>query len=161
MTAATLGTRFPISRDLRVIPFRAADLDRPIRCHTRVQEMEVGGQVSNVVQLNLKSGEITPYWTGSASTWVPVRVPTPLDSARYEIGQLSSGVDGCRWTVPRWKSDSCPVGRCRAAGDGERRPERSRGEADLRGIGLVALDGDLPDADGKAKVAGTLGVSAH
>ena len=53
------------------------------------------------------------------------------------------------------------MGRCRAAGDGERRPERSRGEAGLRGIGLVALDGDLPDADGKAKVAGTLGVSAH
>ena len=64
MTAATLGTRFPISRDLRVIPFRAADLDRPIRCHTRVQEMEVGGQVSNVVQLNLKSGKITPLLDG-------------------------------------------------------------------------------------------------
>ena len=54
----------------------------------------MGGRVSNVVRLNLKSWGITPYWTVAASTWVPVQVPAPLDSATFRIGQLSTGMGG-------------------------------------------------------------------
>ena len=49
--------------------------------------------MSNVVRLNLKSRETTPYWTVAASTWVPEQVAAPLDSATFRIGQLSNDME--------------------------------------------------------------------
>ncbi len=110
---------------VRVTPYKAADLDRPVWCHTRVQGLGVDGGMSNSVQLNLKAGEITPYWTVAVNTLVPELIPAGLDSATLEIGQLSAGLEGRHWTAPGTKSDSCPVG-CDGAGrDGLRgRAER-------------------------------------
>ena len=99
---------------MRVTPYKAEDLDRPVWCHTRVQELGDGGQVSNSVQLNLKSGESSPYWTVAVNTLVPGQLPAPLDSATFRIGQLSTGLEGRHWTVPDMKSDSCPAGSERA-----------------------------------------------
>ena len=77
---------------MRVTPYRAEDLGGPTWCHTRVQRFGSSGQVSNCVRLNLKSKEIAPYWTVAANTLVPGQLPPSLDRAKYEIGQLSSGV---------------------------------------------------------------------
>ena len=99
-----------IREDARVLPFRARDFRRPQGCPTRVQGLGVGGQLSNPVQSNVKSGENSPYRTYPASTLVPEQIPPPLDSARNEIGQLSNGIWGWFWTMPATKSDSCPTG---------------------------------------------------
>ena len=95
-----------IREDARVLPYKARVFRRLQGCPTRVQGLGVGGQLSNSVQSNVKSGEIGPYRRYSASTWVPEQLPAPLDSARNEIGQLSSGESGRFWTVPATKSDS-------------------------------------------------------
>ena len=106
------GSRvFPIGSDSRGTAYSEWYVGGQVWCRTRVQEMEVGGQVSNVVQLNLNLGEITPYWTVAASTWVPGQVPVPLDSATLEIGQLSNGRSRHDWTAAATKSDSCPASR--------------------------------------------------
>ena len=73
--------------DVRVTPYRAQGFWRQQVCPTRVQELAFGGQLSKVSVSNVKSGEISPYRTYSASTWVPGQIPPPLDSASYEIGQ--------------------------------------------------------------------------
>ncbi len=125
---------------VRVTPYRAEDLDRPVWCHTRVQGFGVGGQVSNSVQLNLKSGEMSPYWTVAVNTLDPGQLPAPLDSARFRIGQLSSGPGGSLWTVARWKSDSCPAGGSEAGWDGWLGRETApvlAGSVDDLGMGAV------------------------
>ena len=83
-----------VQADAGVRPYGAGELDRLVWCHTRVQGLGAGGKVSNSVRLNLKSRETAPYRTVPASTWVPGQIPRSLDSARYEIGQLSSGMGG-------------------------------------------------------------------
>ena len=67
--------------------YKARVFPRPRGCHTRVQELGLDGQLSNAVQSNVKSGEISPYRAYAASTLVPEQLPPPLDSASYEIGQ--------------------------------------------------------------------------
>ena len=95
-----------IRGDARVTPYVARGFRRRQVCHTRVQELAFGGQLTKVCVSNVKSGEIGPYRRYSASTWVPEQLPAPLDSARNEIGQLSIGESGgvgqCQlrnWTV--------------------------------------------------------------
>ena len=124
--------------DVRVTPYEARSFRRRQVCHTRVQELAFGGQLSNTVQSNVKSGEIGPYWTYSAITWVPGQLPPPLDSARNEIGQLSSGIWAWCWTAPATKSDSLSrrwdrVGRdgWPVLGGGSRRVRAGGGDADL------------------------------
>ena len=93
--------------------------------------------MSNSVRLNLKSGEITPYWTVAANTWVPEQLPASLDSAKYEIGQLSSGLKGWHWTAPGMKSDSCPVA---AVGAGDAVSRAGRVDAlGMRSVGWLSL----------------------
>ena len=108
--------------DAGVTPYKVRDVDRCLWCHTRVQGFGVGGQLSNSVYLNLKSGEISPYWTGSANTLVPGQLPAPLDSATYEIGQCADGDGKQSWTVPATKLDSAPAGLGRATLGGQTGP---------------------------------------
>ena len=60
------------------------------------------------------------------------------------------------WTVPRWKSDSCPAGPSPASGDGER--DRGWSWDHVVETRLAALLGDLMGEPGKTLVAETLGV---
>ena len=117
-----------VQADTCVRPYEARNVRRSPECPTHVQGFEVDGQVSNAVQLNLKSGEISPYRTYSASTLVPGQLRTSLDSTTFRIGQLSSGWSGWCWTVPATESDSLSselgwgrAGRLAGCGDGVRR----------------------------------------
>ena len=83
--------------------------------------------MSNSVQSNLKSREISPYRRYPANTLVPEQLPAPLDSASFGIGQLSSGKKGWQWTVPATKSDSCPSGSDGAGRDAQRWPVSGAG----------------------------------
>ena len=121
--------------------------------------MEVGGQLSNPVRLNLKSGEIAPDRTMAANTLVPGQLPAPVDRATKAIGQCATGIYQEDWTVARTELDSCPAEGRPAAGDGEQYPEATRSLDSLREMRLVALLGDLVDAHGKTQAAETLGVS--
>ena len=90
----------------RVTPYEARDFRQCRGCHTRVQETGPGGQMSNSVQSNVKSGKISPYRTYPASTLVPEQLPAPLDSARNEIGQCATCGGGQFRTAPATESDS-------------------------------------------------------
>ncbi len=57
--------------------------------------------MSNSVHAKLKTREISPYRTYSASTWVSEQLPAPLDSARFGIGQLAAG--SARAGRGRWR----------------------------------------------------------
>ena len=96
----------PIRGDARVTPYGARGFRRRKVCHTRVQGLAFGGQLSKVSVSNVKSGEIGPYRRYSASTLVPEQLPAPLDSARNEIGQCATAYGGLFWTMPATKSDS-------------------------------------------------------
>ncbi len=103
-----------IRGDARVTPYVARGFRRRQVCHTRVQGLAFGGQLSKVSVSNVKSGGIGPYRTYSASTLVPEQPPAPLDSARNEIGQLSSG-RGPGGMVGRGR-ECCPAGLGRQRG---------------------------------------------
>ena len=95
--------------DARVTPYETRGVRRRQVCHTRVQGLGVGGQLSKVSVSNVTSGENSPYGTYSASTLVPEQLPAPLDSARNEIGQCADGDGGGCWTAPATKSDSLSI----------------------------------------------------
>ena len=97
--------------DARVTPYETRGVRRRQVCHTRVQGLGVGGQLSKVSVSNVTSGENSPYGTYSASTLVPEQLPAPLDSARNEIGQCADGDGGGCWTAPATKSDSLSIRR--------------------------------------------------
>ena len=128
------------------MPYKGWDWRGLSWCHTRVQELEFGGPLSNWVVSNVKTREMTPYRTYSASTWVPGQLPPPLDSARNEIGQLSSGIWAWCWTAPATKSDSLSsrlgsgragwlagAGRCFPESPGRRRGRLRRRDRAWRG----------------------------
>ena len=145
---------------VRVTPYRAEDWDRPVWCHTRVQGFGVGGEVSNSVQLNLKSGGITPYWTVAVNALVPGQLPAPLDGATFRIGQLSSGPGGSLWTVARRKSDSCPAGGNEAGRDGWLGRETApvlAGSVDELGMGAVRWLSRAQGGDSRGVVVAAVG----
>ena len=111
-----------VDGDAGVTPYRAWDLDWRVWCQTRVQELGVGGGLSNAVHSNLKSEEITP--TGR------------LQRALWFQGRFQS-----RWTAPRMKSDSCPAA---WAGDVGQWQERNRTVCPVAGprAGRAGWDGD-------------------
>ena len=154
----TCGRRVCLIReDALVTPYKdkARGFRQPQGCHTRVQGFGVGGQVSNSVHLNLKSGKFGPYRTVSASTWVPEQLPAPLDSASFGIGQVSIGERWRCWTVPGTKSDSCQSGLDRAGGT------VARGRGMLRGgpgrpAGTVTATGLRAAGTPAVSVPGTL-----
>ncbi len=145
-----------IRGDARVTPFRARVYRRPQGCPTRVQGLGVGGQLSKLSVSNVKSGELGPYRTYSASTWIPEQLPAPLDSARNEIGQCATGDGGRFWTAPATKSDSLS----NRAGQGRARPSAGPGRW-LAGAGRRCQVGQGSQRDGPAEwPTGALGTPA-
>ncbi len=110
-----------IREDARVLPYVARGFRRRQVRYTRVQKLGVGGQLSNSVQSNVKSGEIGPYRTYPASTRVPEQLPPPLDSASYEIGQsvqpVGTGPGDGVWLVRAGSGDGRGGDADQGAGD--------------------------------------------
>ena len=95
------------------------------------------------------------------NTLVPEQLPAPLDSPKYEIGQLATSLEGRHWTAPSTKSDSAPQGTA-ASWRGARaalgqEPERGQ----LAGTADACAPGGLIAKQGKPRTAETLGVSAR
>ena len=115
---------------MRVTAYEARVSGRPAWCHTRVQGLGVGGQVSNSVQLNLKSREISPLPDGFSEHFGSRAASSPLgqgqlwnrtvikcgegvvlDSASYKIGQsVKWAWGGAGRDAQRWPGDGarCP-----------------------------------------------------
>ena len=129
----------------RDTPYKAWDWRGLSWCHTRVQELEFGGPLSNWVVSNVKTREITPYRTYSASTWFQGSFHPRWTASRRKLDRAPPATAGGVGQRQLRNLTACPAGWDRAGQDGWPRPgDASRGSGCGGGTEHGAADSGTP-----------------